>query len=591
MLATKIAKILSVSAAVIALATVPGSIATADSVDFVTCVGGASGMTLTLNPYTGSVVRGCAPKVLDYVLQDYNAQQGTVQQVYTRVRMKNAALPTYSEPTPASWGTDVKFTGDGSDCEIQYLVDRNDPNHVWFSMAIQKDSVVGLRFAVNRQSIYAFTSAAAMTTGTDGVVTGGYVYDINKVNKESDPVVSKILNYLGFNTTNGTLTQTIPIEGGLTECYMDSGWRGIDEWNNTYNPTNKQPQLYAPNFSTTVDNLLSVAVLGVIYNKCGMPSTPLNITTQMERLITGGFADNWDQFFNVEGIHIPLTNVYREPLSGTAITYKSLIMRGVKQSPNGTKLTAGPASQTDVNNQTCTFATAFTNPNIHGSGVPGIDCMPKTTDAAIGNNPGGGRVNDYIDWNKGAHGYTFLQKFQNAAGTLANLKNIRVATINGYSPYDFSAGNSLPGINGVADVDDNTNATYYANVVEGKYPLWTYNHCFAWPGTYQVGNSGKTVVSKGLADFLVKFTTAPGAPAIRSVGLIPLGDMTSEQSVGRTPITNANSPNYNRGPAWARCGFYSPITGEIVRDGMMMIQNDPNGPDSMPGEPYVEMRP
>ncbi len=555
---------------------------------FVTCVGGASGMTLQLNPYKG-IVRGCASKMIDEVLMDWAHTNNTanVKKAYTKARMRSSIASQWSEPTTGWASNEVKFTGDKSDCEIVYIQDVNDPAKVYYAMIIRADSVLGIRFVVNRQDIYAFDKA-------DATASSVFV-DAGKVDVANDPIFALVLADMNYDSGTKTIANVKPIEGGLSECYMDSGWRAIDEWNKSSFKINlAQPQLYAPNFQATQDNLLSVAVMGIIYNKHVSPSQPLNVTTQMERLITGGFVDNWDAFFALDGVHSPMTNYFREPLSGTCVTYKSLIMRGVKQSANGATLSYGPFTENEAQSGTFaadsahTFAAYTDGVNYHKSGIPGLTCVAKPTQTFPDSKPGGGVVNDAVNWNMGGHGYTFLQKFTPLSNP-RQLENIRVAKVNGYEPFDFSEGNSLPGINGVQDVDDNLNVTYYKNVVEGKYPLWTYNHCFALPGDNPVGATGSKVVSIGLADFLAKFRTPSGLTAVRAVGLIPLPDMNGELA-SRDPGV-VGSPNENRGPGWARCGFHSPITGETVRDGMMMIQQDPDGPEGMPGEPYVEMRP
>jgi hypothetical protein len=531
------------------------------AVSFFTCVGGASGMTLQLNPFaSGGVQRGCAPKMMDITLLQKNTppMTGTVKYAYTAARMK-ASDPAWSEPT-GPWGpTQVKFTGDKSQCEIEYLKLSN--GDILYAMCIRADSVLGLRFVVNRQFIYDFVT---LKTGKPTFV------DVNG-NEITDPdwtaVYNDIMSRLPANGGSG-----IPIEGGLSECYIDSGVKAIDRYNRLFPAPpggTSQPQLNPANYTTTKDNLLAIAVLAIIYHKdieVWTGGEPVNFTTQMERMISGGMVDNWDVFFGRDmgsNPHTPLLNFYREPLSGTGITYLNLIMRGLETSPNGTVIESGPVCASD-------------GVNYHRSGIPDLNCVVKPTDTCPGYKPGGGAVNNAVDLNPGSHAYTFLQKFTPV--TPPALENIRVGKFNGYEPYDFSQGNSLPGINGVPDVNFNTNTTYYKNVIDGKYPLWTYNHCF----------DATNGASQNLADFVANFRLAANAPLVREVGLIALDDMTT---MAATRTINPTGPNANRGPGLGRCGFVSPITGEIVRDGMMFMLNDSNAPDGLPGEGYVEMRP
>jgi len=525
-------------------------------VRFFTCVGGASGMTLQLSPFAaGGVQRGCAPKMMDITLKQKNTPPGTgtVKYAYTAARMK-ASDPQWSEPTGPWAPGQVKFTGDKSQCEIAYLKLSN--GDILYGITIRADSVIGLRFVVNRQFIYQFVP---LKTGVPTFVdiNGDAITDPDWALVEAD--INQRLSGPG-----------IPIEGGLSECYIDSGVRAIDRYNRLFPPPPggiAQPQLNPANYSTTKDNLLAVAVLAIIYNKSiqDLVGEPINFTTQMERLISGGMVDNWDVFFgrDLGNNHPPLLNYYREPLSGTGITYLNLIMRGVETNPNGTVLDNLPVCSTD-------------GVNYHRSGIPDLTCVVKPTDTCPGYKPGGGAVNNAVDLNEGAHAYTFLQKFTPVQGNA--LQNIRVGKFNGYEPYDFSYGNSLPGINGVPDVDSNTNTTYYKNVIDGKYPLWTYNHCFD-------ATNGQ---SQNLADYVANFRLAANAPLVREVGLIPLDDM---NTMAATRTINPSGPNAGRGPGLGRCGFVSPITGEVVRDGMMFMLNDSNAPDGLPGEGYVEMRP
>ena len=127
------------------------------------------------------------------------------------------------------------------------------------------------------------------------------------------------------------------------------------------------------------------------------------------------------------------------------------------------------------------------------------------------------------------------------------------------------------------DVDADTSDTYYPNVIDGKYPLWTYEHC------YDATNGAST----NLANYIANLPLG-NAPHVREVGLIPINDM---NAMAATRDINQSGPNANRGPGLGRCGFISPITGEMVRDGMMFMLNDPNTSDGLPGESNVEMRP
>jgi len=240
-----------------------------------------------------------------------------------------------------------------------------------------------------------------------------------------------------------------------------------------------------------------------------------------------------------------------------------MIMRGLEPGANG-------SVRTDL-------ATLCNGVNMHRSGIPGLDCVYTDAATCPDYKPGGGAINNAVNNNAGSHSYTFLQKFTDNQGA-SPLTNVRVGMFNGYSPYDFSLGNSLPGINGVPDVTTATTTTYYQNVVDGKYPLWTYNHCFdATNGT-----------STNLADYVANYNKIANAPLVRAVGLLALKDM---DAFAGTRTILPTGPNANRGPGFGRCGYTSPVTGEFVRDGMMFMLNDNTSPDGLPGEGYVEMRP
>jgi len=522
--------------------------------EFFTCVGGASGMTLSLKP--PSVQRGCASKMMDITLKqkNYVPGTGTVYSVYNSARMK-ASDPEWSEPTDGWVPGQQQFTGDKCECELNYIIcdtaNQNEKKILW-ALVLRGDSVLGLRWVVNRQFIYAFSNTWKKADGT----TAAEGPDLPMWNTVKAAVEAMAASPTG-----------IPIEGGLSECYMDSGVRAIDRHNRLYVPPGGrlQPQLNPANFATTKDNILAIAVMAIIYNvgieELTGPGVPLNITNQMERMISAGMVDNWDVFFSTG--HKPMFNYYREALSGTNITYLNLIMRGLEYGPNGTVDNTLPV---------CSDGTQY-----HRSGIPQFDCV-YGSNSCPNFKPGGGEINKAVNATDGAHSYTFLQKFTNATPPHPDLSNIRVAKFNGYEPYDFTYGNSLPGYNGVPDVNADTSTTYYRNVIDGKYPLWTYNHCFdATNGT-----------SQNLADYVANFRLAANAQKVREVGLVALSDMETYAS-HRT--INPSGPNAGRGKGLGRCGFVSPITGEVVRDGMMFMLNDSSTPDGLPSEGYVEMRP
>ena len=189
-------------AAVCATAAAVLTTAVCGSVNFYTCVGGASGMTVQPSPYkTGGVQRGAASEVMDVALsaKANPSGTGTCCQAYTAANMKSAdstGSTNWSEPS-------ANFTGLASQTEL---------NSAHFP------------------------------------------------NATTDP---------------------------------------------------------------TPDYLVSIAVLAIIYNQ-DVSSTPLNVTTEMERMISGGMVDNWDCFFSGNNIHESLLDFYREPLSGTCQTYKNL---------------------------------------------------------------------------------------------------------------------------------------------------------------------------------------------------------------------------------------------------------------------------
>ena len=387
------------------------------SVNFYTCVGGASGMTLQLNPFaSGGVIRGCASKMMDITLQQVNnpSGTGTIKSVYTAARMK-APNSIWSEPT-GPWGpTQQAFTGDKSQCEIDYIKLSN--GNFLYSLVIRADSIIGLRFAVNRQFIYSF---AALSSGAATFVdsSGNAASDPDWVNTVGPAVQAQAATSAG-----------IPIEGGLSECYIDSGVRGIDRYNRLFPAPagdTVQPQINPANYQNTPNNLLAITVLAILYNtsldSAGLG--PLNITNQMERMISSGMADDWDVFFSRQNLHAPMLNFYREPLSGTCVTYLDLIMRGLETNANGTVVTLNSAGQA--------MPVDSAGYNWHRSGIPDLTCDSSPTESAPNVKPGSGAMLTAVDQNPNAHGYCFLQKFTPVIGTTDT--HIRVCTVNGYSP-------------------------------------------------------------------------------------------------------------------------------------------------------------
>jgi len=291
------------------------SAAASAAVSYFTCVGGASGMTMQLSPFaTGGVMRGCASKMMDATLKQKNDPSGTgsIVSVYTAARMR-AADAAWSEPTGPWASGQQQFSGDKSQCEINYI--KLNSGDILYALVLRADSVIGLRWAVNRQYIYEFVT----------LKSGNPVFvDVNGA-AVTDPDWTAVLADINAKIAAGG----IPIEGGLTECYIESGVRAIDRYNRLYPAPSggtTQPQLNPANYTTTKDNPLAIAVLAIIYNKSIQDSLQLpqgsavNFTNQMERLITAGMVDDWDVFFTGQGLHAPMFNYYREPLSGTGMT-------------------------------------------------------------------------------------------------------------------------------------------------------------------------------------------------------------------------------------------------------------------------------
>ena len=554
----------------------------AASVNFVTCIGGASGMTTQLNPFaTEGVVRGCAPQVMDVVLKYRDGTgTGTVKYAYSAARMQaydelGNPDPQWSEPKKddPNWKPgQVKFTGDMSACEVSYL--RDSYGNLHYSLVLRSDSVIGIRWAVNRQKIYDFVT-----------LKSGYPVWVDDAKQSiSDPDWTEVLADINARLASGG----IPIEGGLAECYIDSAVRSIDKFNRLFPAPEGgivQPQCNPANFLTTKDNLLAIAVLAVIYNRYIQETwngdQPVVFGIPELKMITGGKIDSWDCFFS--NINEPnpdrkrLLNYYREPLSGTCNTYLFEVMRGVEKEPNGSVMD----EYFDMATETWqSVAVAPGDTNWHRSGIPGLTCQPNPTSSAAPNaKPGSGAVNTAVNLNYGGIGYTFLQKFTMPGQSTSGYANIRVAMVNGVSPYPFDNGNSFPGVNGTREVTDpEPGKSFYQNVVDGKYPLWTYNHVF----------DGTNGASQGLNDFVARFTQTANAPVVRSVGLLPLSDMDTFASHRSVPTSG---PNAGRGPGFGRCGFVSAITGETVRDGMAIMLKDPSTPDGLPGESYPDNRP
>ena len=595
-------------------------VAASAAVHLFTVVGGASGMTLDLNPY-GSLVRGCAPKMMDACLKNkrLDPDTGTVKYAYARPRIKSN--DSYSEPNVSGpWGVgQVQFTGDRKDTEIEYCKMEN--GDIWYAIVIRADSVLGMRYVVNKNFIWGFTqcdkSADSFIFATSAKTDAQDDPDFQAVLADMNTNLSPIIT--GGKTTGYNASSTgIAIEGGLTEAYLDSGIDAIDKYNAMYPPIApgpSQPQLNPANFSNIQDNLLSVAVMAIIYNKYIQEnwngSLPVNFTTEQIRMIEGGFVDNWDFFFSScaepNPDHKRIYNFFREPLSGTAITFLGQTMRGVDTAANGAVAT----QYYDEKPASATYQTWVNCPGtLAKSGVPNLTCLsdPSSSDAALGYNPGSGEVNKAVGLYYGGIGYTFLQRFTPSSSYTSwiagnpHMANIRLATVNGAqpiywdtvdidsNPIDPINQNSLPGINGQRDVTYSRpdGKSMFQDVIDGKYPLWTYNHCFARKDLAQGSN---------LPDFVEKFTNSLYVENVRAVGLIPLPDMSSYASYRSMP--DVNSKNAGRGKGIGRCGFLSPRTGEIVRDGMMMMPLDQNAklsdgsvdPKHLPAEGYPEMRP
>lgn len=584
------------------------SVAASAAVHLFTVVGGASGMTLDLNPY-GSLVRGCAPKMMDVCLKNkrLNPDSGVVKYAYARPRIKSDD-PNYTEPdADGAWGVgQVKFTADKKDTEIQYCKMEN--GDIWYAIVVRADSVGGMRYVVNKNYIYNWSKCSGSSDSFTFATSA-------KTDATADTDFQAVLADINTRIAAGG----IPIEGGLTEAYLDSGIDAIDKYNALYPaiaPGPSQPQINPANFSNIQDNLLSVAVMGVIYNKYIQDNwspnqEPINLSTQQIRMIEGGFVDNWDFFLSSCDEPIPdrkrIYNFFREPLSGTAISFLGLIMRGVDTAANGAVAT----QYYDMKPASGTYQTWVNCPGtLAKSGVPNLTCLsdPSTANTALAYNPGGGEVNKAVGLYYGGIGYTFLQRFTpdtSYTAWIANnphMANLRLAKVNGAQPIfwdtqDASANpidlldqNSMPGVNGQRDVTYTRpdGKSIYQDVIDGKYPLWTYNHCFA---------RKDLATGSNLPSFVEKFTNALYVDNVRAVGLIPLPDMNTYAAYRSMP--DVTSKNAGRGKGIGRGGFLSPRTGEIVRDGMMMMPLDQNAklsdgtadPKQLPAEGYPEMRP
>lgn len=128
-----------------------------------TVVGGASGMTTDLNPHA-TLVRGCAPRVMDSALlaKRTNPDSGTVKHVYCKARIKGN--DSYGEPNASGTWTPssiMKFTGDNKDCEIEFCKMEN--GDIWYAVVIRADSVLGMRYVVNKNYIYKFDKCSGNT--------------------------------------------------------------------------------------------------------------------------------------------------------------------------------------------------------------------------------------------------------------------------------------------------------------------------------------------------------------------------------------------------------------------------------------------
>lgn len=592
------------------------------AVTLVTVVGGASGMTLDLNPSAAyGLQRGCAPQIIDSVLKALPGYSGrTVHYAYAKARI-NGPVPAEMEPSSSdpNWKTgQVKFTGDNKDAEVAWIKDG--AGNISYAITIRADSVLGMRYVVNQQRIYSWSAQGSPATSASPFIEVGLDPDgsihynadgtTNNTLALDNPDFQAIKAHMdGLVTANGG----IDIQGGLTEASLDSGIDAIDKYNAMYPaPTGGITQ---PNLNTTnrvlsngqiEDNLLSVAVLGVIYNTYVQDNwngnSALNLTNQMIRLIEGGFVDKWDFFLSNCTEADPqkklIYNFFREPLSGTAITFLGSCMRGVDTAANGANPLAVKALDNTWNTMYNFTTSAWATPTATAkSGIPNLTCSsdPFGSIPAVPS-PGGGEVNKAVQNYYGGIGYTFLQKFTNkAGGGTSGVTRLKLAKVNGYDPYymdDNPAGtakNSLPGVNGCQDVTyvRADGKSVFQNVIDGKYPLWTYNHCFARP---QYAGTGT-----GLRAFINEFQNVNNLDKVRNVGLIPLDDMSTFANYRSIPVAGVNR---GRGKGIGRCGFVSARTGETVRDGMMMMPlmstldaNNNVISIDLPGEAYPELRP
>ena len=369
---------------------------------------------------------------------------------------------------------------------------------------------------------------------------------------------------------------------------MDSAVKGINQYNQQFAAAaggSAQPQLNPANYGTVKDNLVAIAVCGVLYNdyvEQWNGYSPINFGINELKLITGGKLDCWDAILSnctePNPDHKRIENYYREALSGTCVTYTDEVMRGLQQTPNGSVM------QDYYNFTTGSWTPVVTDgvSNYHTGGIPDLTCASNpavSTNPSTVAKPGSGSILNAVNQNAGGIGYTFLQRWTTPGQPFTSYGNIHLATVNGASPFPFDQGNNLPGINGTRDVTDvNLGNCFYQSVVDGTYPLWAYEHIFD-------ATNGQ---SAGLNDYIARFTQLQNASIVAGVGLLPISYM---DTYAAYRSVSTSGPNANRGPGFGRCGFISPITGETVRDGMAIMLKDPNAPDGLPGEGYPDNRP
>ena len=131
--------IVMICAITFALSLALGFACQADTVEFVTCLGGSSAMTNTIDPFPGPVVRGAVPQIMDIELKYQDGTgTGTVKYAYSAAEMQ-ASSPQWSEPTVFAAGQN-KFTGNNSPCEVEYLRDTVGVLH--YALCIKSDSMI-----------------------------------------------------------------------------------------------------------------------------------------------------------------------------------------------------------------------------------------------------------------------------------------------------------------------------------------------------------------------------------------------------------------------------------------------------------------